>query len=209
MSYYPILVDLEGKKVLVIGGGRVAQRKIESILTFGADIQVISREMTPELRNLIDNGKIGFIGPEFNEKSLQDAFLVITATDDPLLNHRVSEMAKRKNILVNAVDQPLDCSFIVPSVLRRGDLVIAVSSSGKSPALAKKIRKALSGQFGDEYGAFLVMMGRLREEIIPSGLSQEEKSRIFRELVNSSIPDGIRDKKYNEISSDLSRILGK
>lgn len=207
MSYYPILVDLEGRKVVVIGGGRVAQRKIESFLEYGADVHVASKELTPRLRRLVDKGEIGFIGPEFHDESLQGAFLVIAATDDPLLNHRISQVAKGKNILVNAVDQPSDCTFIVPSILRRGDLVISASTSGKSPALAKKIRETLAGQFGEEYGAFLVMMGRLRKEILQRGLSQKENSRVFRELLHSPILNGIHDKNYGEVSSILSRIL--
>lgn len=209
MSYYPIFIDLDGRRVLVIGGGAVAQRKIESVLESGADVQVISKELTPAIRHLVEHGKIGFIGTEFDDTFLQDAFLVIAATDDPSLNRRISHAAKGKNILVNAVDQPSDCTFIVPSILRRGDLLIAASTSGKSPGLAKKIREILAGRFGEEYGAFLVMMGRLRKEILQRGLSQEENSRIFHELVHSAILDGIRDNKYEEISSILSDILGR
>lgn len=209
MSYYPIFVDLEGRKVVVVGGGSVAQRKIESVLECGADIHVISRELTPGLQHLIDHGKIRFVGPEFDDRSLQGAFLVIASTDDPLLNRRISRSAKEKNILVNAVDQPSDCTFIVPSVVRRGDLVIAASTSGKSPALAMKIRKTLTGRFGEEYGAFLEMMGRLRKEVLQQGLPQEENSRIFHELVDSSILDALREKNYEKISSILSRILAR
>jgi precorrin-2 dehydrogenase/sirohydrochlorin ferrochelatase len=209
MSYYPIFVDLKGRKVIVIGGGTVAQRKIESLLDYGADIHVLSRELTPALRRMVDKGTIGWIGPEFHDRSLQGAFLVIAATDDPLLNRRVGQVAKQNHTLVNAVDQPSDCSFIVPSVLRRGDLTIAVSTSGKSPALARKIRETLTGQFGEEYGAFLELMGRLRKEILQRGLSQKENSRIFHELVNSSLLDGIHDKNYEEVASLLSGILGR
>ncbi|NIR13393.1 MAG: bifunctional precorrin-2 dehydrogenase/sirohydrochlorin ferrochelatase [Desulfobacterales bacterium] len=207
MSYYPVLIQLDGKKVLVVGGGTVAERKIETLLEYGAEVRVISRELSPRLRSYSEGGKIGFLGQEFNEDCLEEAFMVIAATDDPLLNHQVSEKAKEKGLLVNAVDQPSDCNFILPSVLRRGDLLIAVSTSGKSPALAKKVREALEERFGDEYGSFLILMGRLREEILSQGLSQGENRRIFNELVNSPILEAIGKKDWNGVAKILNGII--
>lgn len=207
MSYYPVLVQLDGKKVLVVGGGTVAERKIETLLEYGAELQVISQELTPRLRRYREVGKIGFLGQEFNEDCLEGAFMVIAATDDPHLNHQVSEKAKKRGLLVNAVDQPSDCNFILPSVLRRGDLLIAVSTSGKSPALAKKLREALEERFGDEYGSFLVLMGRLREQILSERLSQGENRRIFNELVNSPILEAIGRKDWNRVATILNGII--
>jgi precorrin-2 dehydrogenase/sirohydrochlorin ferrochelatase len=207
MSYYPVLIQLDGKKVLVVGGGTVAQRKIETLLEYGAVVQVISQELTPRLRKFSDEGKIGFLGQEFNEDCLEEAFLVIAATDDPRLNHQVSEKAREKGLLVNAVDQPSDCNFILPSVLRRGDLLIAVSTSGKSPALAKKVREALEERFGNEYGSFLVLMGRLREEILSQRLSQGENRKIFNELVNSPILEAIGREDWNGVATILKGII--
>ena len=185
----------------------MAERKIETLLQYGAEVQVISREMTPRLRRYSEGGKIGFLGQEFNEDCLEEAFMVIAATDDPRLNHQVSEKAKEKGLLVNAVDQPSDCNFILPSVLRRGDLLIAVSTSGKSPALAKKLREALEERFGDEYGSFLVLMGRLREEILSQSLSQDENRRIFNELVNSPILEAIGRQDWNGVATILNGII--
>ena len=138
MSYYPIFLDLKGKTALVVGGGVVALRKIETLLEHGAKVHVIARELTPELAGLMEDGKVEHMGEEFRENDLDKAFMVIAATDDPALNRQVSRSAQEKGLLINAVDQPEDCNFIVPSSLRRGDLRIAVSTSGKSPALAKK-----------------------------------------------------------------------
>jgi precorrin-2 dehydrogenase/sirohydrochlorin ferrochelatase len=207
MSYYPILIQLDGKKVIVVGGGTVAERKIETLLEHGAEVRVVSRGLTPQLRKYSDEGKIGLLGQEFNEDCLEEAFLVIAATDDPGLNHQVSEKAKEKGLLVNAVDQPSDCNFILPSILRRGDLLVAVSTSGKSPALAKKVREALEERFGDEYGSFLVLMGRLREEILSQGLSQEENRRIFHELVNSPILEAMGRKDWDGVAEILNGII--
>lgn len=207
MSYYPIFVDLEGEKVIVVGGGGVAQRKIETLLKHRAVVHVISRELTPVLNRYREGGEIKFLDREFKGNDLQGAFLVIAATDDPLLNRKVGEAAKKRGMLVNVVDQPSDCNFIVPSVVERGDLLIAVSTSGKSPALAKSIRERLSGQFGSEYEGFLLLMGRLRKEILSRGLSQEENSRLFNELVDSPILEAIVRKDWEEIASNLSRLL--
>ncbi len=209
MSYYPVLIDLRGKKVLVVGGGNVARRKIDSLIEYGADVHVISKELTPELQQYRDEGKVTFIAQEFSEDSLQDTFLTIAATSDPQLNHKISDMAKKRGVLVNAVDQPSDCSFIVPSILKRGDLLIAVSTSGKSPALAKRIRQRLASRFGNEYGSFLQMMGKIREEVLLRGSSQDTNSLIFHKLVDSPILNALRDKDFGKIAATLSEILKK
>ncbi|MBN2059653.1 MAG: bifunctional precorrin-2 dehydrogenase/sirohydrochlorin ferrochelatase [Deltaproteobacteria bacterium] len=209
MSYYPILVDLEGQTVLVVGGGAVAQRKIDSLLECGACVKVISRDLTPELKRYVDEGKIIPAGREFTRDALEGVFLAVVATDDNLLNRVIGEAAKESRILVNVVDQPEDCNFIVPSIIRRGDLVIAVSTSGRSPAMAKKIRERLGRLFGDEYGLFLTLMGRLRKEILSFGMSQEENSRIFHELVESPVLEAIEESNWNKAALNVSRITGK
>jgi precorrin-2 dehydrogenase/sirohydrochlorin ferrochelatase len=209
MSYYPVLLDLTGKKVVVLGGGVVAQRKVESLIGCGADVHIISRELTSLLKGYVEEGKARHTGEEFTGEELNGAILVIAATDDASLNREVSRMAQRRGIFVNAVDQPSDCTFIVPSVVRRGDLIIAISTSGKSPALAKRIRERLSRQFGREYESFLLMMGRIREEIRSRGLPQKENSRIFHELIDSPILEAIRNRAYNEIAALLTGILGR
>jgi precorrin-2 dehydrogenase/sirohydrochlorin ferrochelatase len=207
MSYYPVLIQLDGKKVIVVGGGTVAERKIDTLLEYGAVVQVISRELTSQLHQYLEGGRIGFLGQEFNEDFLEEAFMVIAATDDPYLNHRVSEKAREKGLLVNAVDQPSDCNFILPSILRRGDLLIAVSTSGKSPALAKKVREKLEERFGNEYESFLILMGRLREEILSQRLPQDENRKIFHELVNSPILEAIGRKDWDEVATILNGII--
>ncbi len=206
MSYYPIFLDLKGKTALVVGGGVVAQRKIENLLEHGAKVHVIARELTPELDGLMEGGKVEHMGEEFQENHLDKAFMVIAATDDTTLNRQVSRSAQEKGLLINAVDQPEDCNFIVPSALRRGDLRIAVSTSGKSPALAKKVREDLEEYFGNEYESFLVLMGRLRKEILSRGLSQKENSRIFRELVGSPILEALGREEWGQVASILKRI---
>ena len=151
MSYYPVFLQLEDKIALVVGGGKVAQRKVETLLRCGASIHIISKVLTDKLKRLINSSDVRFLGEEMRDEFLDDAFIVIAATDDKKLNSEVSLRARNRGLLVNAVDQPADCNFIVPSIVRKGDLSIAISTSGKSPALAKRIRKELDGQFGNEY----------------------------------------------------------
>ncbi|MFH1952024.1 MAG: bifunctional precorrin-2 dehydrogenase/sirohydrochlorin ferrochelatase [Pseudomonadota bacterium] len=207
MSYYPIFLQIEGMRVLVVGGGNVAQRKVETLLESGASIFIVSKELTPELKRLVDNGDVRFLGEEMKDEFFDDAFIVIAATDDKDLNHKVSMSARRRDLLVNAVDQPEDCNFIVPSVVRRGDLLISISTSGKSPALAKKIRELLEAQFGDEYGAFLNLMGGLRKEVLALGLSQKENRQIFQEIIAGGIIEALALNDWEEIELTLTRIL--
>lgn len=207
MPYYPILVNIEGETVVVVGGGSVAQRKVETLLEYGAKVNLVSRELTPPLRRYVEEGSIGFLGREFKGSELDGAFLVIAATDDPLLNSKISKMANKKGLLINAVDQPSDCNFIVPSIIKRGDLIISVSSSGKSPALTKKIRKRLDEQFGNEYESFLILMGKLRKEALSQSQSSEENRKLFHRLVDSPILQAIGREDWNEAASILSEIL--
>jgi precorrin-2 dehydrogenase/sirohydrochlorin ferrochelatase len=207
MSYYPIFIELEGKTVLVVGGGGVAQRKVETLLEFGAIIHIVSRELTHKLKKLVETNEVQYVGKAFRVEQLDGAFLVIAATDDKRLNHHVSESARKRHLLINAVDQPSDCNFIVPSIVNRGGLLVAVSTSGKSPALAMKIRKQLEVQFGTEYEIFLVLMDRLRKEILALGLPQEENSRLFHEIVNSDILKFIAQDNLEGVEAILRRIL--
>lgn len=207
--FYPILVDLRGKKALVVGGGKVAQRKVETLLEHGASVDLVARDLTEPLERLRESERIRFLGRDFSETHLGGAFLVVAATDDEALNRRVSQGAQQRGLLVNAVDQPEDCNFIVPSVLSRGDLQIAVSTSGKSPAFARKVRLELEQHFGEEYGLFLNLMGKLRKEILALGLSQEENKRAFEDLVHSDLLQTIRRKNWGSASQLLERVLGR
>jgi len=208
MSYYPIFLNLTYKKALVVGGGLVAQRKVETLLEHGASTSVVSQKLTVRLKELAEEKKIQYLGPEFSEEYLDDMFLVIAATDDQELNHRVSLCAQERGLLVNAVDQPEDCNFIVPSIVRRGDLQVAISTSGKSPALARKLRQELEVQFGEEYEKLLSLMGSIREVVLSRGLPQDENKRIFKSIVDSDILKAIAKKDRERIEKILKSALG-
>jgi precorrin-2 dehydrogenase len=200
MAYYPVFLNVTHKNTLVVGGGLVAQRKVETLLASGARVSIVSRDLTPALRGLADQGRIEYKGTVFREDFLDGIFIVISATDDSELNHKISVVAQERGLLVNAIDQPEDCNFIVPAIIRRGDLQIAVSTSGKSPALARKIRKELEHHFGEEYEKMLLLMGNVREWILSRGLPQEKNRRMFHALVDSDMMQAIArgDRKRSE-----------
>jgi precorrin-2 dehydrogenase/sirohydrochlorin ferrochelatase len=207
--YYPIFLDLEGKRILVVGGGRVAQRKIVSLVEHGALVQVIAKELNTYVASMARKGLIEYAGQEFEESHLEGVFLVIAATDDASLNRLVSDKAMNKGLLVNAVDQPSECNFIVPSVLRRGDLVVAVSTSGKSPAFARKVREDLEKHLGNEFELFLTLMGNIRKRVLSQGFTQERNRELFEELVKSQLLGSIRANDWGRAASIISKVLGR
>jgi len=209
MPYYPVFLDLDNQKVIVVGGGEVAQRKIKNLLIYGCRIYIVSPDLTPDLEQLIADKKIHRIPYESLGKAMVDAFMVIAATDDPEINAQIASQAKEQGILVNAVDQPGDCNFIMPSIVRRGDLQIAISTAGKSPALAKKIRKEMDTMFGPEYGSLVELLGLLRMRLLPQGQPSSENKILFQKLVDSNLLELIKKGDWNGIKATLRSILGE
>ncbi len=163
--YYPAFLDLRGKRCLVVGGGSVAVRKANDLVTAGASVCVISPDADPMLRALSQERVLELIEREYRVGDLAGARLVISATDDPEVNRAVATEAQRAGAWVNVVDDPPLCDFIVPAVVRRGDLVVAVSTGGKSPAMARALRQELEALLGPEYEAALDIVHRLRAEL--------------------------------------------
>ncbi len=186
-TYYPVYLNLEDKRCLVVGGGEVAQRKVLTLLESSARVVVISPRLTPKLLELVNNRQITWFERGYREGDMKDSFMVIAATDERKLNERLAAEANEHNILMNIVDVPEFCNFIVPSRVQRGDLSISISTAGKSPALAKKIRRQLEGQFGAEYAEFLDAMGRYRQEVIQKVTDIEERKAIFQQMVDSDL----------------------
>jgi len=163
--YYPILLNIYQKKCVVVGGGEVARRKVRALLERGAIIQVIAPTLCSELSQLVESKAIDLLQRNFEPADLKDARIVIAATAEAETNRRVAMEAKRRGILVNVVDDPEHSDFIVPSCIHRGDLTIAISTAGKSPALARKIRTRLESDFGKEYLSLVKLIGEVRSEL--------------------------------------------
>ncbi len=165
IAYYPVFLNVKGKKCVVIGGGQIALRKVRALLNHGADVEIISPDLCPELAKLAESGRIPVLTREYQTGDLENTFVVITATDNGEINQRVVAEARRSAVLVNAVDDAVNSDFIVPSYLRRGEVTIAVSTGGKSPALARKIRSRLEKELGDEYALLVDLVSEVRTEV--------------------------------------------
>src|ERR1700740_2290357 len=165
MSLFPAFLKLTNRRVLIVGGGAIAAQKIPGLLEAGAQVHVVSPQLSPQLTKLVRNQKITWSPKSFEPQDLHHAFLVIAATSLRDLNAQVYREADRRNILCNAVDDIDHCHFYYGSIVQRGDLQIALSTNGKSPALAQRLRKELEDQFGPEYATWLDWLGAARETL--------------------------------------------
>jgi len=208
MKYFPVFLDLKEKRCIVVGGGAVAERKVKNLLKAGARVKVISPELTAPLSRLRDEKKISHLSRSYRRKDLEGALLAIAATNDRTINERVFREATANRIPVNVVDDPAHSSFIVPSIVHKKDLLVAVSTSGRSPALARLLRQKLEREIGPEYPRFLSLLGRVRKKVLSRGLGQRENQRIFRRLVKDDLLPLIRGKKRREVNQRLRRALG-
>jgi precorrin-2 dehydrogenase / sirohydrochlorin ferrochelatase len=206
--YYPVFLDLKGKKCLVIGGGEVALRKIKMLLGCGAKVTVISPAFHPDLRRLAKRRSVRLIQRSYQSGDLKGGVIVISATDDAKTNKRVSEEAREKGVLVNVIDDPKRSDFIVPSILRRGGLTIAVSTSGMSPAVAKKIRTKLEGEFGEEYALLLTLIEEVRSKVKEQGVSVSAEAwqeALDLDLLTKLVRTGQRKKAKAVLLKALNR----
>lgn len=196
MRPYPVMMNLDGKQVVVVGGGNVALRKTISLIESGAWITVISPQLHDELRRLFDTGKVSWIEGEFEEAALDlfpDAVLLFGTTDCRDVNLRIQSAAAKRKILCNIADVPDLCTFIVPAVITQGNLMIAVSTGGSSPALARRIREDLEKRFGPEYATMTELLGDLRKQILKSGSDSSENKKLFLEIVDSEMLEALKD----------------
>jgi len=162
--YYPVFLNVKGRKCTVIGGGQVALRKVITLLEDGAKVKVISPELCPELASLASRKEISVLDREYRSGDLKGVFVAIAATDSSIINRLVAAEAREKSVLVNVVDDASYSDFIAPSIVRRGEITIAISTSGQSPALARKLRTKLEKEFGEEYARLGRLLGEVRAE---------------------------------------------
>ena len=208
MSFYPICLDLDSKPCVVVGGGRVAERKVLGLLSCSAQVSVVSPVLTEELQSQHAKGNILWIDREYRQGDLSQAFLVIAATDDEETQKQVYEEAVSNNLLLNVADVPQRCNFILPATVRRGDLAIAVSTAGKSPALARKIRMELEKRYGPEYRVLVDILGAIRPQVLASGLPQIENEQLFKQLLHDDMEEWIKNRNWDSIEKHLRAVLG-
>ena len=209
MKYYPIFLDVKHRRCLVVGGGSVGARKVMTLLDCGASVTVVSPRISEKLAALAKNDSLIVEKRPFKFSDLKDKFLVIGATDNQELNQQIHAESERLDILCNIADQPEACNFILPSIVKKGDLVIAISTSGKSPAFAKKLRKDFEKLLGNEYATFLELMGTIRKKLLAEEHKPEAHKPLFEELINRGLIEMIKDRRKKDINLLLSEILGE
>ena len=184
MSLFPIFLKLERRRCLVVGAGSVAEQKIQGLIEAGAKVQVVAPQATDRVREWVRSGIIDWQAREFEVSDLEGKFLAIVATSSRELNESVFREAQQRQILCNVVDDPPHCDFYYPSVVRRGDLQIAISTAGHSPALAQRLRHELEAQFGPEYAEWLAELGVRRRKLFASEIDPEERRRLLHQLAS-------------------------
>jgi precorrin-2 dehydrogenase/sirohydrochlorin ferrochelatase len=209
MRYYPISLDIQNRKCLVVGGGSVGTRKVITLLECGATVSVVSIEATEKLQELSTNGQIRLERRPFKTSDLHGKFLVMGATDNSEINRHIYAEAQCLGVLCNIADHPEACDFILPAIVNRGDLTIAISTSGKSPAFAKKLRKDLEKEFGTEYADFLKLMGEIRKKLLSEDHEPEAHKHLFEQLIERKLIGMIKDHNITAVNSLLFEIFGK
>lgn len=183
-NLFPMFVKLNGRKVLVVGAGKVAESKIAGLLDTGAVVKVIALQATEAVQEWAHLGSIQLEARDFAAPDLDDVFVAVVATSSPVLNELIFAEAKRRGVLCNVVDVPDQCDFFYPAVVRRGDLQIAISTSGQSPSLAQRLRQQLEQQFGPAYAEWVAELGSTRREILKSNLAPEQKRELLKDLAS-------------------------
>lgn len=207
MKYYPVCLQIEGRRCLVIGGGKVAERKVRGLLDSGAEVVVVSPELTAGLAQLRTEGLIAWEARGYEADDVAGFFLVMAATDEQAVQDQVQRDANRHNILLNVADVPEKCNFILPALVKRGSLSLAISTSGKSPALAKRLREELQVWLGEEYGLLAEAMGVIRPYVLGWGLAQGDNEKMFQRLVDGAILDFIRQRDWPGLQAYFERGL--
>ena len=208
MGYLPISMNLEGRRCVVVGGGEVAERKVAALLQAGARVCVISPKLNAELLRLASTNAVEHLAREWKPGDLKGSFLAFAATDDLRVHRAIAAEAHALRVPINVADQPELCDFITPSVMRRGELQIAISTSGASPALASRIRRDLQGIIGPEYETVTRIMRAARSYLRKRRLDARERSWTLRAIAVSNIAEHVRQGDRAAIDRLLTQHLG-
>lgn len=207
-NFLPILINIKGKKCVVIGGGKVAERKIKTLLKYGADITVVSPDITEKLKKIIQKGKIKYLKKNYSKQDLKDAFLVVAATSDSKVNSQIQKDAK---FLINCVDkkenfeESNNVEYIVPAVFEKENLKIAIST--EFPALSKTIKKELNEIYGKEFALYLKYLKKIRKVIKEKIGDSKERQRLFRRIASNKIVSILRQCGFKKAKEEIDRII--
>ena len=209
MRYFPVFLDLKQKSCLVVGAGNVGLRKAKTLLDCetGDLLLIDPHPPSRDLEQLLQNPCCRFEQREFVPQDLENRFLVLACTSDKELNLSISQLCKKKNILCNVADQPEEGDFVLPALYRQGELILAISTGGHSPALSRKIRQRLESCFGPEYKLLTSLLGRLRPHILEASHNPSTNKDIFRSLVEEPILEAIRNRDLDGLKELLQQRL--
>lgn len=205
MGYYPVALRLDGRLCVVIGGGDVAARKVEALLFAGGRVTVVAPELAASLAARAETHEVVHRPRRYRQGDLRGAFLAVAATDDEDVQRAVAAEAEAEHALLNVVDAPALCTFILPAIVRRRDVTVSISTGGASPTLARKMREVLAEQVGDEYGVLADVLGRLRSRVAASA----ERREMFGRLVDSPALTWLREGRFGEVDRLLTNIAGE
>lgn len=194
---FPAFLNVRGRRCLIVGGGAIAEQKAAGLLSAGANLHLASPQATAGIQELADTGRLVWSSRAFLPSDLDGVFLVVAATADRAVNEAVFREADSRGVLCNAVDDPDHCHFQYPAVVRRGDLQIAISTAGRSPALAQRLRMELEAQFGAEYEPWVEWLGRVRQLLFRRNLEQQQRKTLLRRIVGREV--------YNRFAAVLRR----
>ncbi len=206
MNYYPINLNLANKKCIIIGGGRVAERKVFNLLEYGADIKLVSNEITEKIAKIQE--KITLIKDNYNKRYLEKSALVFICTNNKDINIEIYKDAKSMGCLVNIATSPELCDFTIPSVVKRGDLQIAISTNGKSPAIAKIVKEKIDSFIEKEYQELVQLMGKIREKQLTINKSSDINKKLFYQFLDNNILEYLKNKNFAKINEKVKEIFG-
>jgi uroporphyrin-III C-methyltransferase/precorrin-2 dehydrogenase/sirohydrochlorin ferrochelatase len=207
MEHLPIFLDVKGQSCLVVGGGPIALRKLENLRRAGAEIRLVSPQLAPELAERVDDSHIDWRARRFQDADLDGVRLAIAATDDRAVNRRIGELARAANIPVNVADQPADCSFIMPSVIDRSPVVVAVSTGSASPVLARMIRARLESLVPAGYGRLADLCSRYRDRVKQRFEHQRDRRRFWDRVLQGGVAERVFSGHLQEADAAMEREL--
>lgn len=206
---YPLCLNIAERLCVVVGGGRVAERKVGGILAASGRVRLVSPEVTPGLATLAGSGSIEWRKKAYRRQDLEGALLVFAATNRADVQQVIREDAQAAGMLINVADAPEWCDFQVPATIRRGDLTLSVSTNGRSPAVAAMVRRRLDREFGEEYGLLTALAALLRDQALAEEGDSEQTKILFQKILHDDIVDWLRARRWETIRQHLESVLGR
>lgn len=200
MKYYPAFLDVKNKKAVVVGGGKVSERKVRLLISAGANVTLISPDITDNLRTLTEKGFLEHIQRNYKKGDLKDAYIVIAGTSSAATNTKVAQEAGH---LVNVIDIPYEGNYIVPSIVKRGPLTIAISTEGASPAISKAIRKEIEGYYSREFARYLRFVEMVRKKAMKKIKNDKKREQFLKSLASEALLDDLRSKGFSTVQKEI------